>query len=68
MLYSQMHRKTASNAKSSEKSNTTKTIKPNNLMTNLACLQVLKKLVSGPSKSHNHNNSKTRIRTEGNEK
>lgn len=68
MLINQIHRKTASNAKSSEKNNAIKINKPNTLMTNLACLQVLKKLVSGPSKSHNHNNSKTRIRTEGNEK
>lgn len=38
MLINQIHRKTASNAKSSEKNNAIKINKPNTLMTNLACL------------------------------
>ncbi|CAD8138200.1 unnamed protein product [Paramecium octaurelia] len=68
-----LHRKTSSNIKNNEvqKYNYPKQhhkYSNTQLMQKLAGLQVLKKLITGPSKSLNHNNSKTRIRTEGNEK
>ncbi|CAD8057481.1 unnamed protein product [Paramecium sonneborni] len=68
-----LHRKTSSNIKNNEvqKYNYPKQHQKHSntqLMQKLEGLQVLKKLVTGPSKSLNHNNSKTRIRTEGNEK
>ncbi|CAD8055493.1 unnamed protein product [Paramecium sonneborni] len=68
-----LHRKTSSNIKNYEvqKYNYPKQnhkYSNTQLMEKFAGLQVLKKLVTGPSKSLNHNNSKTRIRTEGNEK
>ncbi|CAD8060318.1 unnamed protein product [Paramecium sonneborni] len=69
----QIHRKNASNAKSNEtqkKSSNQYQQRQSNIqiVQQLLCLQMLKKLVSGTSKSQNKNNSKTRIRTEGNEK
>ncbi|CAD8147132.1 unnamed protein product [Paramecium pentaurelia] len=69
----QIHRKTVSNAKSNEnhkKSCNQYQLRQSNIQIaqQLSCLQMLKILVSGSSKSLNKNTLKTRIRTEGNEK
>ncbi|CAK67402.1 unnamed protein product (macronuclear) [Paramecium tetraurelia] len=68
----QNHRKTASNSKSNEtqkkSGNQYQSRYPNNqILQQLSCLKMLKKLLLGTSKSLNKNNSKTRIFTEGNE-